>query len=74
MHRAEVLSKYGRYLIGTVEGQKPRIILPTKGTLSPVPYAEPTWLSEGYKSPYYKVSARTTRVFGRRAGSCPAAY
>ncbi|GAA5998683.1 uncharacterized protein JCM10292_007157 [Rhodotorula paludigena] len=58
MHRAEVLSKYGRYLIGTVEGQKPRIILPTKGTLSPVPYAEPTWLSEGYKSPYYKDSHR----------------
>ncbi|CEQ41852.1 SPOSA6832_03593 [Sporobolomyces salmonicolor] len=58
MHRSEVLLKYGRYLIGTIEGQKPRILLPTPGTLSPVPYAEPTWLSEGYKSPYHKDSHR----------------
>ncbi|GAA5911500.1 hypothetical protein JCM6882_000519 [Rhodosporidiobolus microsporus] len=58
MHRAEVLNKYGRYIIGTVEGQKPRLLLPTPGTLSPVPYAEPTWLSEGYTSPYYKDSHR----------------
>lgn len=58
MHRAEVLSKYGRYIIGTVEGQKPQYILPTAGTLSPVPYAEPTWIREGFKSPYYKDSHR----------------
>lgn len=58
MHRAEVLNKYGRYIIGTVEGQKPRYLLPTPGTLSPVPYAEATWLREGFKSPYYRDSHR----------------
>ncbi|GAA6005841.1 hypothetical protein JCM11491_004030 [Sporobolomyces phaffii] len=58
MHRAEVLNKYGRYIIGTVEGQKPRYLLPTPGTLSPVPYAEATWIREGFKSPYYKDSHR----------------
>ncbi|GAA5935723.1 uncharacterized protein JCM15063_001782 [Sporobolomyces koalae] len=58
MHRAEVLNKYGRYIIGTIEGAKPRYLLPTTGTLSPVPYAEPTWLVEGFKSPYYKDSHR----------------
>jgi hypothetical protein len=50
MHRGEVLNKYSRYIIGTIEGQKPQYILPTAGTLSPVPYAEPTWLSEGYST------------------------
>lgn len=59
MHRSEVLTKYSRYLIGTVAGQKPQIVLPTNGTLSPVPYAEPTWLSEGFKSPYYRDSHRS---------------
>ncbi|GAA6063434.1 hypothetical protein JCM10212_002620 [Sporobolomyces blumeae] len=58
MHRSEVLVKYGRYIIGTVEGRKPEYLLPTPGTLSPVPYAEPTWLREGFKSPYYKDSHR----------------
>lgn len=58
MHRAEVLNKYGRYIIGTVEGQKPKYLLPTPGTLSPVPYAEATWIREGFKSPYYRDSHR----------------
>ncbi|BGP14303.1 hypothetical protein JCM10213_009164 [Rhodosporidiobolus nylandii] len=66
MHRAEVLNKYGRYIIGTVENEKPRIILNTPGTLSPVPYAEPTWLSEGYKSPYYSDSHRSLQKFMRK--------
>ncbi|GAA6000530.1 hypothetical protein JCM10207_008056 [Rhodosporidiobolus poonsookiae] len=66
MHRAEVLNKYGRYIIGTVQGQKPRVILPTPGTLSPVPYAEPTWLSEGFSSPYYKDSHRALQKFLRK--------
>lgn len=66
MHRSDVLIKYGRYVIGTVEGQKPRVILPTPGTLSPVPYAEPSWLSEGYYSPYYKDSHRSLQKFMRK--------
>lgn len=66
MHRSDVLVKYGRYVIGTVEGQKPRVILPTPGTLSPVPYAEPSWLSEGYYSPYYKDSHRSLQKYMRK--------
>lgn len=38
MHRSEVLVKYGRYIIGTIEKEKPKYILPTPGALSPVPY------------------------------------
>lgn len=66
MHRSDVLVKYARYLIGTVENQKPSIILPTPGALSPVPYAEPGWLSEGYRSPYYKQSHRALQAFMRK--------
>lgn len=58
MHRSEVLNKYGRLMIGTIENEEPQYILPTKGTLSPVPYAEPGWLTEGFKSPYYNESHR----------------
>lgn len=65
MHRSEVLTKYGRYLIGTISGQKPVHILPTPGTLSPVPYAEPMWLAEGYKSPYYNDSHRRLQKYIR---------
>ncbi|GAA6034796.1 hypothetical protein JCM8097_009303 [Rhodosporidiobolus ruineniae] len=66
MHRGEVLSKYGRYIIGTVESQKPRVLLNTPGTLSPVPYAEPTWLSEGFNSPYYNESHRSLQAVMRK--------
>ncbi|KAK4048618.1 hypothetical protein OIO90_005788 [Microbotryomycetes sp. JL221] len=65
MHRSEVLIKYARYLIGTVDGQKAKYILPTPGALSPVPYAEPTWLSEPFKSPYFKDSHRRLQKFMR---------
>lgn len=57
LHRAEVLEKYRRYLIGRVEGGKSKYVLPRKGEVSAVPYAEPTWLNRGFKSPYFKVSA-----------------
>ncbi|KAL7279033.1 hypothetical protein ACG7TL_006866 [Trametes sanguinea] len=61
LHRYEVLEKpqYARLQIGIVEGEEPQIkggLVP--GQLSKVPYAEPTWLSEGFKSPYYKESHR----------------
>lgn len=36
-----------------IENEKPQIIVPQVATLSPVPYAEPSWLSKGYHSPYY---------------------
>ncbi|GAA5976635.1 hypothetical protein JCM11641_005647 [Rhodosporidiobolus odoratus] len=66
MHRAEVLNKYGRYIVGSVESSKPRYILPTPGTLSPVPYGEATWLSEGFNSPYYKDSHRALQKYMRK--------
>jgi len=53
LHRSSVLEKYQRLIIGTIENEKPQIILPQTATLSPVPFAEPTWLSKGYHSPYY---------------------
>ncbi|KAH9902799.1 acyl-CoA dehydrogenase [Cubamyces lactineus] len=61
LHRYEVLEKpqYARLQIGVIDGEEPQIqggII--RGAVSKVPYAEPTWLSEGFKSPYYKESHR----------------
>ncbi|KAL2118591.1 hypothetical protein VTJ04DRAFT_8251 [Mycothermus thermophilus] len=58
LHRHEVLEKYQDLAIGSIEGEKPSIIAPVKGELSPVPYAEPLWLRPQFKSPYYKESHR----------------
>ncbi|KDR74525.1 hypothetical protein GALMADRAFT_71018 [Galerina marginata CBS 339.88] len=60
LHRHEVLLRpqYQRLQIGTVRGQKEQIKAPTPGELSKVPYAEPTWLIEGYYSPYYSDNHR----------------
>lgn len=79
LHRAAVLEKYARLIIGQVgiveclfdisqvltlfdlqiENEQPQVIVPQKATLSPVPFAEPTWLSKGYYTPYYNVSAHS---------------
>lgn len=32
--------------------------MPLPGDLSTVPYGEPSWLTKGFKSPYYKESHR----------------
>ncbi|KAJ7593030.1 peroxisomal acyl-CoA-dehydrogenase [Mycena floridula] len=58
LHRAEVLEKYRRLQIGRIEGETPAIKVPVYGDLSKVPYAEPTWLTEGYFSPYYSENHR----------------
>jgi hypothetical protein len=59
LHRQEVLEKYRDQLcIGIIEGEKPEVIEPTPGALSPVPYAEPLWLRPEFKSPYYKETHR----------------
>ena len=59
LHRHEVLTKYADLCIGTVEGEEPQVFTPKPGDLSPVPYAEPLWLSPAYKaSPYYNDSHR----------------
>ncbi|KAL7422285.1 hypothetical protein Q5752_002931 [Cryptotrichosporon argae] len=58
LHRSEVLLKpqYLRLRIGVLEGEKPQIKPLLPGDSSRVPYAEPTWLTPEFKSPYYKPS------------------
>ena len=55
LHRQEVLQKpqYQRLQIGSIEGEGVTIKTLVPGELSKVPYAEPSWLSEGHYSPYY---------------------
>lgn len=55
LHRHEVIMKpqYARLQIGVIAGEAAVIHSRVVGELSKVPYAEPTWLSEGYHSPYY---------------------
>ena len=57
LHRHDVLERpqYTRLQIGVIEGEEPQIEggrMP--GKISKVPYAEPSWLSEGYHSAYFK--------------------
>lgn len=56
LHRHEVLQRpqYARLQVGIITGEQPAIVSRITGELSKVPYAEPTWLSQGYHSPYYK--------------------
>jgi len=69
LHRHEVLLRpqFKRLQIGTVAGQTEQVKAPVSGDLSKVPYAEPTWLSKGYFSPYYtdkhRAFQRATREF-----------
>ncbi|KAH8671145.1 acyl-CoA dehydrogenase/oxidase [Xylariales sp. PMI_506] len=58
LHRHEVLAKFEDLCIGSVEGEKSSVITMKPGDLSPVPYAEPLWLSPVFKSPYYNDSHR----------------
>ena len=67
MHRHEVLNKYRSLIVGRIENQTPKIQARGIGALSPVTYAEPTWLVPTFKSPYYSESHRqlqkATRIF-----------
>ena len=45
--------QYRRLQIGVLVGKKSVIYSHIVGELSKVPYAEPTWLADGYHSPYY---------------------
>lgn len=60
LHRHEILLKpqYKRLQIGTIQGEEETIRSMKPGELSHVPYAEPTWLSKGYYSPYYTQNHR----------------
>ena len=56
LHRHEVLLRpqYQRLQIGVIVDDEEQIPPRIAGSLSQVPYAEPTWLSDGFHSPYYK--------------------
>ncbi|KAI0833215.1 acyl-CoA dehydrogenase [Trametes gibbosa] len=69
LHRFEVLQRpqFARLQIGIVQDEEPHIqggIVPGKNSL--VPYAEPSWLSTGYHSPYYKESHRKLQAAMRK--------
>ncbi|KAJ7475776.1 acyl-CoA dehydrogenase [Mycena latifolia] len=68
LHRHEVLLKpqYSRLQIGVIAGEEPQIFPRALGTLSAVPYAEPTWLSPGFHSPYYTDNHRAFQVAIRK--------
>ena len=55
LHRNEVIEKpqYKRLQIGVIGGEQSVITGRIQGELSKVPYAEPTWLADGYHNPYY---------------------
>ncbi|KAH0585432.1 hypothetical protein H2248_008673 [Termitomyces sp. 'cryptogamus'] len=67
LHRYEVLQRpqYARLQIGTVMGDRQTIFPREVGALSKVPYAEPTWLTAGYHSPYYRDHHRAFQKFLR---------
>lgn len=62
-----MIEKYRPTLsIGTIQGETPKIVEVGPGDLSPVPYAEPLWLTPQFKSPYYNESHRRLRHELRR--------
>ncbi|QRW04297.1 acyl-CoA dehydrogenase [Ceratobasidium sp. AG-Ba] len=68
LHRHEVLLKpqYTRLQIGTIEGESFKIKPLAAGELSQVPYAEPTWLTPGFSSPYYTENHRAFQKVVRK--------
>ncbi|KAH8995027.1 peroxisomal acyl-CoA-dehydrogenase [Lactarius akahatsu] len=60
LHRHEVLERpqYARLQVGVVRGEKSVITGRLIGGLSKVPYGEPTYLTEGFHSPYYTENHR----------------
>jgi hypothetical protein len=67
LHRHEVLTRpqFARLQVGTIEGESSILYSKISGELSKVPYAEPTWLSDGFYSPYYK-EVLTESLFAQR--------
>ncbi|KAI0034579.1 acyl-CoA dehydrogenase NM domain-like protein [Vararia minispora EC-137] len=68
LHRHEVLERpqYQRLQIGVVSGEQPRLHGRVPGALSLVPYAEPTWLTKGFHSPYFSESHRKLQAAVRK--------
>lgn len=70
LHRSEILIKYQRLLVGKISGEEATHVYPTPGALSLVPNAEPAWLTDNYKSPYFTVRPRSsTRLDERTKGT-----
>ncbi|KAH9989450.1 acyl-CoA dehydrogenase/oxidase [Russula vinacea] len=69
LHRHEVLERpqYARLQIGVLRGEQSVITGRLVGGISGVPFAEPTYLSKGFHSPYYtenhKAFQKTVRKF-----------
>ncbi|KAI3617962.1 acyl-dehydrogenase [Moniliophthora roreri] len=63
LHRFEILKRpqYLRLKIGTIQGEEPQINTNPTASLSDVPFAEPTWLTKGYSSPYFN-EVRSSRT------------
>jgi len=68
LHRHEIILRpqYARLQIGVIDGEESVIHGRVTGELSKVPYAEPTWLSDGYYSPYFKESHRALQKAMRK--------
>ncbi|KAH9919351.1 peroxisomal acyl-CoA-dehydrogenase [Amylocystis lapponica] len=68
LHRYEVLERpqYARLQIGTLEGEEPVMHGKINGAISDVPYAEPTWLTKGYSSPYFTERHRQFQLAVRK--------
>eukprot|EP01117_Protostelium_nocturnum_P008995 TRINITY_DN3230_c0_g1_i1.p1 TRINITY_DN3230_c0_g1~~TRINITY_DN3230_c0_g1_i1.p1 ORF type:complete len:518 (-),score=200.74 TRINITY_DN3230_c0_g1_i1:159-1712(-) len=66
LHRHEVLEKYKRYIIGSIEGGQKFVVEKLAGEISTVPFAEPTWLQPSFSSPYYNEGHRKFQKFVRK--------
>ncbi|KAF8235809.1 peroxisomal acyl-CoA-dehydrogenase [Tricholoma matsutake] len=60
LHRYEVLERpqYQRLQVGVIAGEKSVLHGVIPGEISTIPYAEPTWLTPGYHSPYFSNNHR----------------
>ncbi|KAF8576221.1 acyl-CoA dehydrogenase [Ramaria rubella] len=67
LHRQEILQRpqYARLQIGVIAGEE-AIIKFAPAELSQVPYAEPSWLSKGFFSPYFNESHEKFQVAMRK--------
>jgi hypothetical protein len=68
LHRSEVLLKpaYARLQIGKIKGQTKQILYRQPGETRTTPYAEPSWLTPVYHSPYYNDSHRALQKAMRK--------
>ncbi|KAK7033078.1 acyl-CoA dehydrogenase [Favolaschia claudopus] len=68
LHRQEVLERpqYKRLQIGVIAGEKSIIKGLVPGEISKVPYAEPSWLVEGFHSPYFSENHRKFQAAVRK--------